>query len=135
MITLKSPNEIEKMRKAGRVVAEVLDAMRENVAPGVTTGELDELAQRGLYILDDLRGTGVLAPRPLRGAHSMLTDAVGSIATVAASAERDPAAAAKTIGFYVEWVQPALERIENFTWRLRPMPSPGDVPHVPGLNS
>jgi methionyl aminopeptidase len=33
------------MRRAGHVVAEVLAAMGENVAPGVTTGELDELAR------------------------------------------------------------------------------------------
>jgi methionyl aminopeptidase len=45
VITLKSPAEIEKMRKAGRVVAEVLEAMRDKVAPGVTTAELDEMAR------------------------------------------------------------------------------------------
>jgi len=33
------------MRRAGRVVAEVLESMREWVAPGVTTGELDERAE------------------------------------------------------------------------------------------
>jgi methionyl aminopeptidase len=32
------------MRQAGRIVAEVLGLMRENVRPGVTTGNLDELA-------------------------------------------------------------------------------------------
>lgn len=32
------------MRRAGRIVAEVLERMRERVAPGVTTAELDELA-------------------------------------------------------------------------------------------
>jgi methionyl aminopeptidase len=45
VITLKSPAEIEKMRKAGRVVAAVLEAMRDKVAPGVTTAELDEMAR------------------------------------------------------------------------------------------
>ena len=33
------------MRRAGRIVAEVLEKMREQVAPGVTTTELDELAE------------------------------------------------------------------------------------------
>ena len=33
------------MRRAGRVVAEVLERMRERVAPGVTTAELNELAE------------------------------------------------------------------------------------------
>jgi methionyl aminopeptidase len=44
LITLKSAAEIEKMRRAARIVAEVLEGMREWVAPGVTTAELDELA-------------------------------------------------------------------------------------------
>ena len=34
------------MRQAGRVVAEVLERMRECVKPGVTTKELDELAEK-----------------------------------------------------------------------------------------
>ena len=45
MITLKSPEESDKMRRAARVVAEVLDNMREWVVPGVTTAHLDELAE------------------------------------------------------------------------------------------
>jgi methionyl aminopeptidase len=45
LITLKSAAEINKMRRAGRIVAEVLERMRERVAPGVTTTELDELAE------------------------------------------------------------------------------------------
>jgi methionyl aminopeptidase len=45
LITLKSAAEIDKMRRAARVVAEVLQVMRERVAPGVTTAELDELAE------------------------------------------------------------------------------------------
>jgi methionyl aminopeptidase len=45
LITLKSPSEIEKMRRASRIVAEVLGMMRERVAPGVTTAELDDIAE------------------------------------------------------------------------------------------
>ena len=44
MIQLKSEAEIAKMRRAGLVVAAALDAMRDAIAPGVTTGELDEIA-------------------------------------------------------------------------------------------
>src|SRR6478736_7404310 len=43
-ITVKSPEQIEKMRVAGRLAAEVLELMREHVKPGVTTEELDRLA-------------------------------------------------------------------------------------------
>jgi methionyl aminopeptidase len=45
MIMLKSRDEVERMRAASAVVAEVLTALRECVKPGVTTGELDELAE------------------------------------------------------------------------------------------
>ena len=43
-ITLRSKREIEMLRKAGAVVADVLSKVREAAQPGVSTGELDELA-------------------------------------------------------------------------------------------
>ena len=42
-IILKTPEEIEKMRIAGRLAAEVLDYITPFVKPGMTTGELDSL--------------------------------------------------------------------------------------------
>jgi methionyl aminopeptidase len=45
MFELKSEREIEIMREAGRIVAEVLDLMEKHIAPGVTTGKLDQLAE------------------------------------------------------------------------------------------
>jgi methionyl aminopeptidase len=45
VIVLKSRAEIEQMRVAGRMVAEILQLLREKAAPGVTTGELDRLAE------------------------------------------------------------------------------------------
>jgi methionyl aminopeptidase len=45
LIILKSREEIEKMRAAGRLVASVLDAVTRKAAVGVTTRELDELAE------------------------------------------------------------------------------------------
>jgi methionyl aminopeptidase len=45
MIVLKSQQELEKMRQAGRIVAVVLAEVREHVKPGVTTAELDKLAE------------------------------------------------------------------------------------------
>lgn len=44
-IQLKTPDQIEKMRAAGLVVAEALRRMREAVAPGVSTAELDAIAE------------------------------------------------------------------------------------------
>ncbi len=45
MIVRKSAEEIETMARAGRVVAETLAAIGEAIRPGVTTLELDELAE------------------------------------------------------------------------------------------
>ncbi len=45
-IQLKTPEQIEKMRAAGLVVAAALEAMREAVAPGVSTADLDAIAER-----------------------------------------------------------------------------------------
>lgn len=46
MVTRKSRGEIEKMRRAGRIVAEVLALLEEALRPGVTTAHLDALAER-----------------------------------------------------------------------------------------
>ena len=45
MIILKTPDEIAVMAKASRVVAEVLEVLKKAVKPGVTTDELDRLAE------------------------------------------------------------------------------------------
>ena len=45
MISLKSAREIEIMRRANIIVAEVLQALKECVAPGVTTLDLDTVAE------------------------------------------------------------------------------------------
>jgi len=42
-VTIKTPEEAEKMRVAGRLAAEVLRMIEPHVQPGVTTGELDRL--------------------------------------------------------------------------------------------
>jgi methionyl aminopeptidase len=45
-IVCKSASEIEKMRRSGRIVRQVLDTVREAVAPGVTTMDLERVAER-----------------------------------------------------------------------------------------
>jgi methionyl aminopeptidase len=46
MITTKSKAEIAKMRSAGRIVAEVLALVEERLEPGISTAELDRMAER-----------------------------------------------------------------------------------------
>jgi methionyl aminopeptidase len=45
-IVCKSVSEIEKMRRSGRMVRQVLDSVREVVAPGVSTMDLERVAER-----------------------------------------------------------------------------------------
>lgn len=42
-ISIKTPEDIQKMRVAGRLAAEVLEIIEPHVKPGVTTGELDRI--------------------------------------------------------------------------------------------
>jgi methionyl aminopeptidase len=46
VIVCRSAAELEKMRAAGRLVGEVLTALTPSVVPGVTTAELDEVAEK-----------------------------------------------------------------------------------------
>ena len=46
MITIKSVAQIEKMRASGALLKQVLDELRVHIKPGVTTLELDRLAER-----------------------------------------------------------------------------------------
>ena len=46
MIICRSAAELEKMRTAGRLVGEVLTELAGHVAPGVTTADLDALAEK-----------------------------------------------------------------------------------------
>jgi methionyl aminopeptidase len=47
-VIIKSSREIAIMREAGRIVAAVIEALTKEVRPGVTTGELDDVAVREL---------------------------------------------------------------------------------------
>jgi methionyl aminopeptidase len=47
-VSIKSPREIEIMRQAGRMVANTLQELRDRVEPGMTTRELDRIADRSI---------------------------------------------------------------------------------------
>ena len=49
-VVIKNQDEIEKMRVAGRMAAEVLEMIEPYVEPGITTGELDRICHE--YIVD-----------------------------------------------------------------------------------
>ena len=58
-VTIKTPEEIEKMRVAGRLAADVLEMIEPHVQAGVTTGELDRICHD--YIVE----TQQAIPAPL----------------------------------------------------------------------
>ena len=62
-VTIKTADEQDKMRVAGRLAAEVLDMIADYVKPGVTTGELDRICHD--YITD-VQGA-IPAPLNYRG--------------------------------------------------------------------
>ena len=43
-VSVDRPEQLEGLRRVGRLVARTLQALREAVRPGITTGELDERA-------------------------------------------------------------------------------------------
>jgi methionyl aminopeptidase len=63
MVTIKTPEEQEKMRVAGRLAAQVLDMIGPHIQAGVATEELDRICHR--YIVDEQ--DAVPAPLNYRG--------------------------------------------------------------------
>ena len=45
-IQVKSPEQIDRMHAAGQVVARTLTVLKEAVRPGISTAELDSIAER-----------------------------------------------------------------------------------------
>ncbi len=62
-ITIKNESEINKMRIAGKLAAEVLEMIEPFVTPGITTNELDQLCHN--YIINDQHA--IPAPLNYRG--------------------------------------------------------------------
>jgi methionyl aminopeptidase len=69
-IRLKTPEQIDRMRAAGRIVGHVLRCLGEMVAPGITTRELDDEAERlcllggGECLFKGVPGRGKAGPFP-----------------------------------------------------------------------
>ena len=62
-VTIKSPDEIEKMRIAGKLASEVLEMIGPHVVPGVSTLELDQICHE--YIVNEQQS--IPAPLNYRG--------------------------------------------------------------------
>jgi methionyl aminopeptidase len=62
-VTIKTPDEIDKMRVAGRLAAQVLKMIEPHVQPGISTGEIDRICHE--YIVNELGA--IPAPLNYRG--------------------------------------------------------------------
>ena len=51
MISIKSPREIEIMRRSGKITSKTLARLMDAAKPGVTTGELDRIAEESIRAL------------------------------------------------------------------------------------
>ena len=66
-VTIKRASEIERMRSAGRILATILEVLRAELRPGVTTGDLDVIAERMIHeagAVPSFKGYGSNPPFP-----------------------------------------------------------------------
>ena len=82
MIIIKSKSEIELMREAGKIVAHTQEVIREAIVPGISTLELDKIAEEkgirvvhGVYV--GVQGPTYETPAEYKMYHRLGGDAVG----------------------------------------------------------
>lgn len=81
MVTIKSKNEIEMMKKSADILAQALEKIKEAVKPGVTTSELDRIAE------EFIRKSG--AEPSFKGYKSPLSGAIDYPASICASVNNE----------------------------------------------
>ena len=65
--TIKRPAEIDRMRAAGRILADILEVLKTEIRPGASTGDLDEIAARMMRdagAVSSFKGYGSNPPFP-----------------------------------------------------------------------
>ncbi len=149
-VTIKTPEEIEKMRVAGRLAAEVLEMIGEYVRPGVTTGELDRICHD--YIVNE-QGA-IPAPLNYRGFPKSICTSVnqqvchgipgdkklkkGDIVNIDITVIKDGYHGDTSKMFYVGEPSPFARRLVEVTYqamwkgieRVRPGTTLGDIGHA-----
>jgi methionyl aminopeptidase len=66
-VTIKRPAEVDRMRAAGAILADILEVLRAELRPGVSTGELDQIAARMIRdagAVSSFKGYGSNPPFP-----------------------------------------------------------------------
>jgi len=83
-VTIKTPDEQEKMRVAGRLAADVLDMIRPHVQAGVSTDHLDRICHD--FIVNELRA--IPAPLNYRGFPKSICTSVNHVVCHGIPSER-----------------------------------------------
>jgi methionyl aminopeptidase len=83
-VTIKTPDEQEKMRVAGRLAADVLDMIGRHVKPGVSTEHLDKICHD--FIVNDLHA--IPAPLNYRGFPKSICTSVNHVVCHGIPSER-----------------------------------------------
>ena len=86
MIQLKSEREIEVMAEGGRILAATLEVLRRAVAPGISTGDLDQIAGDFVASHAGAQTAPVITWFRAHGANVRTVDAVGTLDEVEARA-------------------------------------------------
>ena len=73
--TIKTPEEIEKMRSAGKAAAELLSMLEKRVEPGITTNQLNDICEE--YTQNTLQATS--APLNYHGFPKSLCTSVNHV--------------------------------------------------------
>ena len=74
-VSIKTAEQIKKMRIAGKLAAQTLEMIASHVVPGVTTGELDRICHQ--FIVDDLQA--IPAPLNYRGFPKSICTSVNKV--------------------------------------------------------
>src|SRR3954465_8441078 len=85
IIKLHGPDGFEGMRRAGRLAAEILDALVPHVVPGVSTQELDDIVHKMTLDAGGVPATPGEGPRP--SATAAIPRAAASRSTTSSATE------------------------------------------------
>ena len=149
-VSIKTPEEIEKMRIAGRLAAEVLEMIEPHVRPGVTTDELDRICHD--YIVNEQKA--IPAPLNYHGFPKSICTSVnqqvchgipsdkrlkkGDIINIDITVIKDDYHGDTSKMFAVGEVSPFAQRLMKVTYqamwkgieRVRPGTTLGDIGHA-----
>lgn len=150
-VKIKTPDQLEKMRIAGRLTAEVLDMIGEHVKPGVSTGELDRICHNHIVNIQN----AIPSPLNYKGfpksvctsvnqvvCHGIPSDSrilkKGDIVNIDVTVTKDDWIGDSSRMYYVGEVEPHAKRLCEITFealmlgikQVKPGATLGDIGHA-----